>query len=310
VRRTLIYPYNGRKTQANSPHETRSWGDRCRLGHGPVGRNLGAPAPDQEHPSTGREIWPTLGVSRARKPQQVLSDLLSSNSTFRWKFPMGYRQRSRSNLDPGRLGKLLEASGPRSGPAKGQRGCPTQSSQAPRRGPIRGYEPPPPVGAGCLGGRQPPLAPFHGAPLPTPVEDGALRVRSRRPLAHVRGRAVRGRGIPPHIPTLGPSSRGTTGGVSPPAPRPSWGKPPGLDCQPPAGGGAQRPPHRGSAPRRVASARGGSRKGFIKWSPVTGDPGGLPPRATTVVGTTGGPRLRRGSGLSPFPLLGGVLSRR
>ena len=202
MRRTLIYPYNGRKTQANSPHETRSWGDRCRLGHGPVGRNLGAPAPDQEHPSTGREIWPTLGVSRARKPQQVLSDLLSSNSTFRWKFPMGYRQRSRSNLDPGRLGKLLEASGPRSGPAKGQRGCPTQSSQAPRRGPIRGYEPPPPVGAGCLGGRQPPLAPFHGAPLPTPVEDGALRVRSRRPLAHVRGRAVRGRGIPPHIPHL------------------------------------------------------------------------------------------------------------
>jgi len=110
----------------------------------------------------------------------------------------------------------------------------------------------------------------------------------------------------PHIsPTLGPSYRGTTGGVSPPASRPSWGKPPGLDCHHLAGG-ARRPPHRGSAPRRVASARRGSRQGFIKGSPVTGDPGGLPSRATTVVGTTGGPRLRRGSGLSAFPLLGGV----
>jgi len=123
---------------------------------------------------------------------------------------MGYRQRSRSDFDPGRLGELLEASGPRSGPAKGQSGCPTQSGQAPHRGPIRGYEPPPPVGAGCLGGRQPPLVPFHGAPPPTPLEEGALRVRSRRPLAHARGHAVRSRGIPPQPLQFAPRTPSTS----------------------------------------------------------------------------------------------------
>jgi len=58
---------------------------------------------------------------------------------------MGYQHRSRSDLDRALLGELLEASGPRMGPQKGQSGCPTQSGQAPHRGPTRGSEPPPTV---------------------------------------------------------------------------------------------------------------------------------------------------------------------
>jgi len=61
LRHALVYPCNGSKTRTNPPHEKRQWGDRCPTGHGPEWRPLVTPAPDQGHPSTGREIWSPFG---------------------------------------------------------------------------------------------------------------------------------------------------------------------------------------------------------------------------------------------------------
>ena len=133
-------------------------------------------------------------------------------------------------------------------------GCPHSILSGPFPGPDRDYDPPPPVGARCKYGREPHLAPSHGAPSFTPPLGGVTCTRAALP-GSCQGSRCRPDGG--ESPTLCTSSRGTAGGVSPPARRLLGGSQQDSILGTPEGW-VWRHPHRGSsAVRHGASSAGG-----------------------------------------------------